>query len=94
MLVLFINKRFDKHNVGVAIRTAITRAGNPREKASMTRALAWVGVAVAGLVAAAPVDEARAQAKSLTLCWAAWDTANALVELGKVFTAKTGIEMK
>ncbi|MGA2550685.1 MAG: extracellular solute-binding protein [Burkholderiaceae bacterium] len=35
-----------------------------------------------------------AQAKQLTLCWAAWDPANALVELGKDFTAQTGIEMK
>jgi multiple sugar transport system substrate-binding protein len=35
-----------------------------------------------------------AQAKQLTLCWAAWDPANALVELDKDFTAKTGIEMK
>src|SRR5450631_199446 len=35
-----------------------------------------------------------AEAKSLTMCWAAWDPANALVELDKDFTAKTGIEMK
>src|ERR1700675_1378490 len=37
---------------------------------------------------------AVAQTKSLTLCWAAWDPANALVELSKDFTAKTGIQMK
>ena len=37
---------------------------------------------------------AAAQTKSLTLCWAAWDPANALVELSKDFTAKTGIQMK
>ncbi len=37
---------------------------------------------------------AQAQAKQLTLCWAAWDPANALVELSKDFTAKTGIAMK
>src|SRR5260370_9691089 len=37
---------------------------------------------------------AHAQAKQLTLCWAAWDPANALVELSKDFTAKTGIAMK
>jgi multiple sugar transport system substrate-binding protein len=37
---------------------------------------------------------AHAQDKSLTLCWAAWDPANALVELSKDFTAKTGIQMK
>ena len=35
-----------------------------------------------------------ANAKDLTLCWAAWDPANALVELSKDFTAKTGINMK
>src|SRR5208282_1347919 len=34
------------------------------------------------------------QAKTLTLCWAAWDPANALVELDKDFTKETGIEMK
>src|SRR5207245_6550953 len=37
---------------------------------------------------------ATAQAKDLTLCWAAWDPANALVELSKDFTAKTGVNMK
>ena len=37
---------------------------------------------------------AHAQGKQLTLCWAAWDPANALVELSKDFTAKTGIQMK
>ena len=36
---------------------------------------------------------ASAQAKKITLCWAAWDPANALVELSKDFTAKTGIQM-
>jgi len=35
-----------------------------------------------------------AQQKSLTLCWAAWDPANALVELSKDFTSKSGIQMK
>jgi len=37
---------------------------------------------------------AQAQSKQLTLCWAAWDPANALVELSKDFTAQTGIQMK
>ena len=32
--------------------------------------------------------------KQITLCWAAWDPANALVELSKDFTARTGIKMK
>ena len=35
-----------------------------------------------------------AQAEELTLCWAAWDPANALVELSKDFTKETGIGMK
>src|ERR1700692_2456907 len=42
----------------------------------------------------ATAKPAQAQGKSLTLCWAAWDPANALVELGKDFTTKTGIDMK
>lgn len=33
-------------------------------------------------------------AKTITLCWAAWDPANALVELSKDFTSKSGIKMK
>jgi multiple sugar transport system substrate-binding protein len=49
-------------------------------------AAAGFGAAVAGSPAA--------QAEELTLCWAAWDPANALVELSKDFTAKTGIDMK
>lgn len=43
------------------------------------------------MTAALPV---AAKAETLTLCWAAWDPANALVELSKDFTAKTGIDMK
>ena len=39
-------------------------------------------------------NQAVAQTKQLTLCWAAWDPANALVELSKDFTAKTGTQMK
>ena len=49
-------------------------------------------LAVAALGATA--FSAQAQDKTLTLCWAAWDPANALVELSKDFTAKTGIQMK
>src|SRR5216110_1728704 len=37
---------------------------------------------------------AQAQGKTITLCWAAWDPANALVELSKEFTAKTKVNMK
>src|SRR4051812_7690126 len=50
------------------------------------------GLATAMMLALAP--SARAQTKPLTLCWAAWDPANALVELSKDFTAKTGTKMK
>jgi multiple sugar transport system substrate-binding protein len=35
-----------------------------------------------------------AQAETITLCWAAWDPANALVELSKDFTTESGIDMK
>ena len=45
------------------------------------------------LVASTAVSNV-AQAEDLTLCWAAWDPANALVELSKDFTTETGIGMK
>ena len=48
----------------------------------------------AALRAGASIAPAQAQGKTITLCWAAWDPANALVELSKDFTAKTGIGMK
>lgn len=54
-------------------------------------------IAAAGLAAATMLSSgsaALAQGKTITLCWAAWDPANALVELSKDFTAKTGINMK
>jgi multiple sugar transport system substrate-binding protein len=37
---------------------------------------------------------AYAQEKTITLCWAAWDPANALVELSKDFTATSKVKMK
>ena len=48
------------------------------------------GVAAAAL--AAGISSA-AQAENLTLCWAAWDPANALVELSKDFEAQSGHTM-
>ena len=45
-------------------------------------------LAVAGLFAGT-----SAQADDLTLCWAAWDPANALVELSKEFEAASGHNM-
>ncbi len=51
-----------------------------------------LAAAAAATMLAAPA--AHAQNKTITLCWAAWDPANALVELSKDFTAKTGVGMK
>ncbi|RYC26314.1 ABC transporter substrate-binding protein [Ciceribacter ferrooxidans] len=49
----------------------------------------------AGILAWASLSGAAAvKAEELTLCWAAWDPANALVELSKDFEAKSGHKMK
>jgi multiple sugar transport system substrate-binding protein len=57
--------------------------------------------AVAGLLCglgqadpAAAQTRPAGQATQLTLCWAAWDPANALVELSRDFTQQTGIAMR
>ncbi|MDO9570217.1 MAG: extracellular solute-binding protein [Hydrogenophaga sp.] len=50
--------------------------------------------AVAAVAMGMSASSAFAQQKQLTLCWAAWDPANALVELSKDFTAKSGVQMK
>jgi multiple sugar transport system substrate-binding protein len=62
--------------------------------ASLLRRLATAGALAASLAVLAPAPQATAQTRQLTLCWAAWDPANALVELSRDFTAKTGIQMK
>jgi multiple sugar transport system substrate-binding protein len=49
--------------------------------------------AVAAALVVGGATAASAQDNALTLCWAAWDPANALVELSKEFTAETGIAM-
>jgi multiple sugar transport system substrate-binding protein len=49
---------------------------------------------LASALLASTAFTAKASASELTLCWAAWDPANALVELSKEFTAQTGITMK
>ena len=56
----------------------------------MRHALAAFGAAA---IIAAGVSPAAAQDRSLTLCWAAWDPANALQQLGQDFEEKTGIDM-
>ena len=63
--------------------------GMKSKRAGGTLAL-FAGVALSALA----TQPAAAQGKQLTLCWAAWDPANALVELGKDFTKQSGIEMK
>ncbi|KSV72817.1 ABC transporter substrate-binding protein [Sinorhizobium sp. Sb3] len=50
--------------------------------------------ALGTLLAASVANTGNASAAELTLCWAAWDPANALVELSKDFEAKSGIKMK
>lgn len=52
-------------------------------------------IAATGLMASASVfgSVSNAQAADLTLCWAAWDPANALVELSKEFEAQSGHNM-
>ena len=54
----------------------------------------WKAFVAATALGLAGATSATAQDKEITLCWAAWDPANALVELSKGFTAETGIAMK
>ncbi|MGS4944829.1 ABC transporter substrate-binding protein [Meridianimarinicoccus sp. RP-17] len=54
----------------------------------MTRNALWAATALTALAAPA------AMAEELTLCWAAWDPANALVELSKEFEAESGHTMR
>ena len=60
-----------------------------REVDMMFRTKTGLGLA-AGLLLGAALP-AAAQDQELTLCWAAWDPANALVELSKDFTTASGI---
>ncbi|MGD1870551.1 MAG: ABC transporter substrate-binding protein [Neomegalonema sp.] len=50
-------------------------------------------LAAAAFAATLGLSAARAAADDLTLCWAAWDPANALIELSKDFEAKSGHNM-
>jgi len=49
--------------------------------------------AAIGLMLGATAGAGSAQAADLTLCWAAWDPANALVEMSKDFEAQSGHNM-
>jgi multiple sugar transport system substrate-binding protein len=51
-----------------------------------------MALSASAMVTATSVNQS--QAAELTLCWAAWDPANALVELSKDFTTESGIDMK
>ncbi|MEZ8141878.1 ABC transporter substrate-binding protein [Enterovibrio norvegicus FF-33] len=57
-----------------------------RHKLNAVIAVTAIGLGVSSTAA-------QSAEQSLTLCWAAWDPANALVELSKDFTSETGIEM-
>jgi len=50
-------------------------------------------LAATAMVAASGLAANDARAADLTLCWAAWDPANALVELSKDFEAQSGHDM-
>ncbi len=54
----------------------------------ITTFLTVAAMSVAGFMAST-----SARAENLTLCWAAWDPANALVELSKEFEAQSGHKM-
>ena len=62
-------------------------------KAIYKKLPAALAIAAAGILGLGS-SAAQAQGKTITLCWAAWDPANALVELSKEFTAKTKVNMK
>ncbi|NNK68553.1 MAG: carbohydrate ABC transporter substrate-binding protein, partial [Rhodobacteraceae bacterium] len=56
--------------------------------------MSYSKLATASAIAIAATGVAsRAQAEDLTLCWAGWDPANALVELSKEFEAQSGHTM-
>ncbi|MBI4921898.1 MAG: carbohydrate ABC transporter substrate-binding protein [Devosia nanyangense] len=62
---------------------------------NLTWKAAFAAVSFLSLGTAGPLAVATsAHAEELTLCWAAWDPANALVELSKDFTKQSGIDMK
>jgi multiple sugar transport system substrate-binding protein len=64
------------------------------EETGRTPMSTWKAATLAIAMLAASYNASLAQDKQITLCWAAWDPANALAELSKDFTAKTGIKMK
>ncbi|MCA3158124.1 MAG: extracellular solute-binding protein [Burkholderiales bacterium] len=63
-------------------------------KSALSRFTRAASMVAAGCAISLASTSLYAQNKTITLCWAAWDPANALVELSKDFTAKTGVQMK
>jgi multiple sugar transport system substrate-binding protein len=59
-------------------------------KNRMMNSAATIGLLFGAGLGGATLSTASAQAADLTLCWAAWDPANALVELSKDFEAQSG----
>ena len=62
-----------------------------REDWTMKAKLLKTSAALAVVAALGSVS--AAQAEDLTLCWAAWDPANALIELSKEYEAQSGNTM-
>src|SRR5947199_10071362 len=80
--------RCSEHSSGQE-RRAMSMAGTHWRKRAMkytTKLMfAACGAVAAALGIGTATTPAQAQAKTITLCWAAWDPANALVELSKAF---------
>ena len=62
-------------------------------KSILLRSTAAVAVLATASIAGTTITNAASHAKELTLCWAAWDPANALVELSKEFEEQSGHTM-
>lgn len=62
-------------------------------KTKLMNSAAAIGLLFGGAVVATTASTSSAQAAELTLCWAAWDPANALVEMSKEFEAQSGHNM-
>lgn len=71
-------------------RPGVARVHFHQNREDCTKRMTLAASAVAALVGA---TQASAQDNELTLCWAAWDPANALVELSKDFEAQSGTKM-
>src|SRR5678816_1026412 len=97
----FVSLSIIAHQLGFGVSASIRQDAPSGSGAStigrkwIMRTLGWLrSTAASAVVAVAALGvlgggQAAAQGKQLTLCWAAWDPANALVELGKDFTKQS-----